>query len=34
MKVRREVELGVSGLPEQSGEDVQVSDNPIDKVKG
>ena len=34
MKVRREFELGVSGLPEQSEEDVQVSDNPIDKVKG
>ena len=34
MKVPREVNLGVSGLPEQSEEDVEVSDNPVDKVKG
>ena len=34
MKVRREVKLDGSGLPVQSEEDIEVSDNPIDKVKG
>ena len=34
MKAGRKVNSGVSGLPLQSEDDVEVSDNPIDTEKG
>ena len=34
MEAGREVKLGVSALPVQSEDDVEVSDNPIDTEKG